>query len=264
LSDNRDLVRLLGTRFIQRRDVKAIQRPNGDWFPENSKFTMQDFEDHLAGKRTLGHYLLDEDNLCKLFAFDIDLVKHGQNCTGTGCKGCQVTFKGTTEKEVQFCALVRDCWISPEIDPDLKSTLTMHLRCMAEGLAVAIDRKLGIPVSILNSGGKGLHVYGFTGPIPAEIAREMALGILEYFGCFVPSRGNNFFKHIDAYPTLEIEVFPKQGTKEKSGYGNLMSLPLGINQRTGKPKYFVNCKSGHDSLPEQNPMLALNGHQPWE
>lgn len=269
MTEERELVRLLGTRFIQRRDVKAVQQKDGAWYPERTPFTMDDFIQHLAGKKTLGHYLLDQDSLCKLFAFDIDLVKHGQNCPSTGCAGCPVLLDPATLEETKNAldapknVVVRDAWLSNN-DPAVKELLTLHLRSLAEGLAVAIDRRLGIPVAILNSGGKGLHVYGFTGPIPADAAREAALGILDYFDCFVPTRGHNFFKHESLYPTLEIEVFPKQGSLEKKEYGNLMSLPLGVNQKTGLPKYFVNCRSGLNSIPEMDPTLALDGHQPWE
>lgn len=263
MSVNKELVKLLGNKFIQRKDVKAFQRDTGEWYPEDKPFTMLDFENHLSGKTTLGHYMLDQDSMCKLFAFDIDLVKHDRSCEDRACKGCSVRFPNLAG-DGELKALVRDCWIGKSDDSEIKQTLTINLRCMAEGLAQRIDRLLGIPVAILNSGGKGLHVYGFTGSIPAEVAREMALGILEGFGCFIPKRGQNFFMHETSYPVLEIEVFPKQGTLKNKEYGNLMSLPLGINRKSKLPKTFVHCKSSLNTLPVMDPMLALNGDQPWE
>lgn len=262
MSDNKELIKLLGNKFIQRRDVKAFQRDTGEWYPEDKPFTMKDFERHLAGTTTLGHYMLDQESMCKLFAFDIDLVKHDRSCEDRACKGCSVTFPSFSGEGTITCK-IREAWLNPDSD-ELRDTLTLNLRCMAEGLAQRIDRLLGIPVAILNSGGKGLHVYGFTGTIPAEVSREMALGILDGFGCFVPKRGQNFFIHETSYPVLEIEVFPKQGTLKNKEYGNLMSLPLGINRKSKLPKTFVHCKSGLNTLPIMDPMMALNGYQPWE
>lgn len=262
MSGNRDLIALLGTRFVQRRDIKAIQRENGEWNPDRTPFKLQDFEDHLVGKKTLGHYMLDQEGMCKLFAFDIDFVKHGQKCPGTGCSGCFVTFPNLVG-EGTFVLNPRQEWLDKNSLDEVKATLILNMRCMAEGLAYLIDRKLGIPVAILNSGGKGLHVYGFTGTISAEVAKTMALTILEALG-LIATRGQNFFRHENHYEVLEIEVFPKQTSLEGKDLGNLMALPLGINRKTKNPRYFIHCKSGLNTLPEMDPTLALSGQQPWE
>ena len=223
----RELVRELGSRFIARKDVKAFQRNDGAWFPDRNPFTMQDFRDHLAGTKTLGHYLLDENSNCKLFAFDIDLVKHGQNCPGPGCKGCPVDFLGmeidpetgnVILNGLEYSRLVRDAFKNPG-EYECYETLVINLRCMADGLARMIHRKYGIPVAIAKSGSKGLHVYGFTGEMPAEVQKQLALDLLTGTGAFEAVRGDNFWKHSSSYPMLEIEVFPKQTSLDGKDLG---------------------------------------------
>jgi len=269
VTDSRELVRLLGTKFIQRKDVKAFQRDDGAWFPDRSAFSMQDFQDHFDGKKTLGHYLLDPDGNCKLFAFDLDLVKHARDCPGATCKGCPVTYSVLTPDDQgnpqstegsTLCGIPREMY---ERDSPALETLTINLRCMAEGLAMQID-KLGIPVAIATSGHKGLHVYGFTGTVPAETAREMAIGILKGLTVFEAFRGQNFWRHAFAYEVLDIEVFPKQTTLDGKDLGNLMSLPLGVHRVTGRKKVFLTMKSALNRFVPMDPEAALSGDSPWE
>lgn len=261
-----ELTRLLGTRFVQRKDVKAFQKDNGEWYPARDfntgadlPMTQQDFRDHFKGTKTMGHYLVDRSGYCKLFAFDIDLVKHNRDCAGNSCKGCPVPIMGMDG--ILYEGIPREVW-GPE--GPVTPVLTTHLRCMAEGLAIRINRELQISTSIATSGHKGLHVYGFTGTMPAESVREVAVGILERFGCFEPFRGQNFWRHKSEYHTLDIEVFPKQGSLDGKEYGNLMALPLGVHRVTGKRKDFITCKARYDRLIPMNPTDALNGDLPWE
>lgn len=232
---------------------------------------MQDFRDHLAGTKTLGHYLLDANSNCKLFAFDIDLAKHGQNCPGTGCKGCPVSFyKMEIDPETgnvvsdgtELVDTVRDAFKDP--NHHVYETLVINLRCMADGLARMIHRKYGIPVAIAKSGSKGLHVYGFTGEMPAEVQKQLALDLLAGTGAFEAVRGDNFWKHSSSYPMLEIEVFPKQTSLDGKDVGNLMSLPLGVNQVTSDKKFFIDSRALPNRLMEKNPMNVLGGDLPWE
>lgn len=267
MADRRELIRLLGTQFVQRRDVKAWQRDNGEWFPDETPMTMADFEAHFDGSKTMGHYMVDQDDKCKLFAFDLDIL------------GCAESFLGSCEGKYPGCTStdrhkhgwmvngeelwLRDEWLKP--DSPYREHLALQLRCLAEGLALRIDRVHKIPVAIANSGGKGLHVYGFTGPFPAEYCIQLAMEILEGFGCFAPTRGNNFFRHDDGqYKAIEIEVFPKQATMEGKRLGNLMKLPLGVNRKTGRRSEFITCKVGYDTLAPMDPQRALEGDLPWE
>jgi hypothetical protein len=279
------LIKLLGQNFVQRKDVKAFQRSDGSWFPVRAgkdgpflPMRRSDFENHLKGTQTLGHYMVEpETNLCKLFAFDIDLTKPVFEPED---KVFRPTYRDENNVE-------RDTWINDGIevpfnprevwqvgnpaatfrkllDPAAKH-LTLCLRSMAEALSSRIYSVLNIPTAILNSGNKGLHVYGFTGSIPADTAREMAISILDSFGVFKPYRGNNFYRHTHAYNCLEIEVFPKQSTVSADGFGNLMRLPLGVNMKSHNKSYFVSCKCGGDRLDlEMTPIRALEGNLPWE
>lgn len=257
-----DLVRLLGTRFVQRKDVKSFQSAEGAWYPSREPMTMADFEAHLSGAKTMGHYLLDTDNNCKFFAFDLDLVKHGRECPGAGCKGCPVLVRGVDG--VDYLTMPRQIWHE---DHPVVPTLTRELRAMAEGLAWTIFEQWegSVPIAISASGHKGLHVYALTGTIKAEAAREAALHVLRHFSSvLVPFKGENFWRHSTEYQTLDIEVFPKQTSLDGKELGNLMSLPLGVNRVTGKPKFFITMKGPQDKLVEMDAERVLSGDNPWD
>jgi len=96
-----ELAKRLGFLFIERRDVKAWQQENGGYFPDYGPLTLKDLRSHLAGlpqygdvlnqdgtprtdknghklralRAHMGHYLVSQENKCRLFAFDIDLKK---------------------------------------------------------------------------------------------------------------------------------------------------------------------------------------------
>jgi hypothetical protein len=263
-----ELVKLLGGNFIQRKDVKAWQRDNGEWFPDETPMTMQDFVAHLDGSKTMGHYMVDQDDKCRLFAFDIDLVGFKDAyigpCNNPDFPDCieQGVHKHGWKYDQQETWL-RDEWLKP--DSPFKEKLTIHLRCVAEGLALKVHRKYQIPVAICDSGGKGVHVYAFTGPLPAEMAVGMGTTVLDEAG-FEPTRGSNFFRHSHGeYTTLEIELFPKQTSLDGKKLGNLMRLPLGINRKTGRRSQFISCRSGYNRLDfTMEPERALGGDLPWE
>jgi hypothetical protein len=142
------------------------------------------------------------------------------------------------------------------------------LSSIAAGFASKINRILGLPTAVAWSGGKGLHVYGFTGTKKASVVRTLAAGLMDDAG-WLPTRGDNFFKHPQhandplAYPHVTIEVFPKQDTVGSDGFGNLMALPLGIHGITKQEKYF--CRLNEDSWTVADPINALSGDVlPWE
>lgn len=253
-----ELVKALGTRFIERKDVKAVQGEENPfdhqvkgWQPIKQPFTMQDFEDHLAGNRTFGHYMLSTEGNCKLFAFDIDLDKEGSYWTAD------------TEPGETIECNPREAWLAGDSHP-AHLCLTTQLRAMAEGLAVRTNRILGIPVAIAYTGRKGLHVYGFTGSKPASVVRQLAVGILDDFGCFDAVKGDVFYKHRTEYRNLTIEVFPKQDSIDGKQFGNLMALPLGIHKETGQRKFFLTTNAPNDKFVEMDPMKVLDGDLPWE
>lgn len=240
-----ELAKLLATRFIQRRDVKAWQFSGGGYHPERTPVAWGDVRAHLSGKKTLGHYLVDADANCRIFAFDIDLAK---------------TAKFDEETEFR----PREEFANPH-SPH-RELLIGDLTRMAEGLARTTHRMFNIPVAISFSGSKGVHVTAFVGEAPAAKCRKAARAVLDSYGCFVPTRGDNFFVHDAEFTALEIETFPKQDRVDgDDGLGNLLRLPLGINRKSGKRSYFVSVGSGpYGDFHEMDPMEVLNGRLPWE
>ena len=92
---NDELGVLFAKRFIQRRDIKAVQLALNDkviYTPDREMkrlgqhaplgFIMPHLEAHLTGAATYGHYMLDADDQCRLFCFDIDLRANDENFTG--------------------------------------------------------------------------------------------------------------------------------------------------------------------------------------
>lgn len=231
MTDQTDaLVALLGKRFITRTDVKALQRADGAYRPVHEKWRVKDLKDHLSGERSYGHYLLSQESQCKLLAYDLDLDKEA-----------------------------RERWAS---DPDSRAGLTKQLRGLAEGIASRAGRLAQCPTAISFSGGKGLHVYVFTGLIDAADAKSCALFVLESFAAVMePYRGEVFWRHKDAdlYPDVSIEVFPKQEKIEEDGLGNLMRLPLGVNAKTGESAFFVDTSAPLEVLEALDPVVALSG-----
>src|SRR5688572_5827747 len=63
--------------MVERRDIKAVQQPDGSYGPDRTPLTVDDIDSHLLGQRTLGHYVVSDDSCCRLLAFDIDLTTTG-------------------------------------------------------------------------------------------------------------------------------------------------------------------------------------------
>lgn len=248
---------LLAKRFIARSDVKAVQRSNGDYNPIDKPFTRRDIEAHLHDEVTYGHYLLNADSQCKLFVFDIDLDKwdilHPENNeylrapTEVDSDGVWHNFAPCDPR-----AVWRDR--SRQVE---RAYFKYQLRMMAQYLAAVVSKELDIRVACTYTGSKGLHVYGFTGLMPASDVRDGANFVIEKIGAFEQYRGNNFFKHevitstpnpvIDhefSYQCLTLEVFPKQSTLDGKGYGNLCRLPLGKNLKSPQdPTFFLDFRA---------------------
>lgn len=241
LSDQ--LANLLAQRFISRSDVKAWQEPSGIYRPDRTKITRADLNAHIARERTMGHYLLGTDDRCKFFCFDIDLAKQG------------VWDGQPIEPRKEFL---------DDASP-YREGLTGQLVIAAESLAREANRAVDVPVAIAFSGSKGVHVYGFTGPEPAADQRTAALSILESIGSFKPLRGANFFAHENPEMSVEIEVFPKQGSLDGKDLGNLLRLPLGRNLKSGREGCFLRCGGGKRAkFARMDPIAALSGVLPWE
>lgn len=240
-----ELAKLLGERFIQRKDVKAWQFPGGGYAPDRSPITFGDLRAHLDCRKTMGHYLLDADDKCRIFAFDIDLAKKMQ-------------FDEDTEIHP------REEFLNPHSVH--REFLIGDLTHMAEGIARRTHRLFDLPVAISFSGSKGVHVTAFCGEVPADKARTAAREVLESFGCFTPTRGDNFFVHDSEWTSLELELFPKQSSLDgKDGLGNLLRLPLGVHRKTKQRSFFLQVgPSPRGSFHEMDPIEALSGRLPWE
>lgn len=275
---NDEVAELLMRYFVQRRDVKAYQcmqvheidtskpakfqqkpHPPGGYHPIRSEFTVEDMKRHLGRKITYGHYLMDSANMCRVFAFDIDLDKEGTWPLKPGEEG--------NNDFVAFNPMAH--WMSRK--PDFARTwIKYQFRMMSQMLAKAIQDELGLPALIAYSGSKGMHVYALAGPITGEQARAGIDIVLDSLGCFEPVRGRNFFKHVNrdpihGYPNFTVEVFPKQERVDNKtkGLGNLMRLPLGRNQKTTDPTFFVDCRHPMAELKPLDPLVALKTLDPW-
>jgi hypothetical protein len=255
-----DIARL----FIQRPDVKAVQTSNGIYMPDRSKFTRQDLEDHVAGKKSYGHYMINPDGNCKLFAYDIDLAKSWLFISPQS--------GGTTKPPEETWTPDGVLPLSPrdvfaDTSHPARPGLITELRAVAEGLAARVQRVLEIPVAISFSGSKGMHVYGFTGSAPAFAVRDAAIEVLKSYDVFEPVRGDNFYRHTNepqwGFPNVEVEIFPKQGSLEGKDLGNLMRLPLGRNLKGGEA-FFVDPNAPAGQLVALDPARALAGGDLWQ
>lgn len=263
--DNKQLVKLLGERLISRKDVKAIEGKDGSWRPATDTgradgkrlpFTMSDFTKHLAGDMTLGHYVIGSDDTCKFFLFDIDVDKEGFYLDLSETDGvADHVMEGGVKCNP------REAWNDPT-HPGHRY-FRQQVYALGLGLGHMIDKTLGIPVAITDSGGKGIHVYGFCGSRPAAAVRELGIGALNHHDLFAPCRGENFFKHRYTYENITIEVFPKQSSLEGKDLGNLVRLPLGVNRKTGLRSRFLRFR-GLEGVSEMDPIRALQGDMPWE
>lgn len=272
------LANLIAKKFIARPDVRAkqvvladgrvIYTPDGrrdregnytEYFP----WDRPALNAHLAGETSYGHYLLAQDDSCKLFAFDVDLEKAGFLPTipldpeADNYQAWSDSFAPCDPREA---------WRN-RAHPG-RPWMKIQFRMIAHILAKAISSELEIPTAAAYSGAKGIHVYGFTGKVPAEDAREAAMIVLDSIGDFEPLRGQNFFRHkdtspVDGYPNLSIEVFPKQSSLEGKDLGNLMRLPLGRNMKTADPTFFIDLTTAISEMSPVDPEYALTTTDPW-
>lgn len=284
--DQAALAGIVAKRFIQRRDVFAEQTSMGGYRPvregSDGPFTAlkgRHLASHFSGEKTYGHYLLDPDNNCRLFAFDIDLEKNtpddqpGPHFVGKYALAPNLeTWTGTHEEWFEAHTIhdfdPRESW-KDRAHPS-RPQVKMQMRFISHMLARSIREELDIETAVTYTGSKGLHVYGFTGPLPAEHVREAAQIVLDSLDCFTANRGKHFFKHnssdpIDGFPNFSIEVFPKQISIGDGGFGNLMRLPLGRNLKSPKePTFFVDMRAPMSELaPHPNPVALLESGNPW-
>ena len=252
-----EVARLLGSQLIERRDAKAIQRSNGGYSPirENMKDTnsplvgwhVNDILDHLNGKATYGHYLVKpETNTVRCFAFDVDIRSRARPEAGEE----PIIWEG---QEID----PREVWLSKNKSV-LRSDIGKQLQGMTYGLGVYVQKILGVKVLFSYSGSKGTHVIAVLDEgTPAADARDAARRVLDATGVMMEDHGENFFKHCDAYPALQVEMFPKQDTVSADSFGNLMRLPLGVNRKTGDHGFFLRIPKDLKRVAVDNPLEVL-------
>lgn len=255
-----ELANLLAKKFIARPDVKARQYPGG-YTPVESKdgqrfpWTRQDLLDHLDGKQTYGHYLLSQASECKLFVFDVDLEKTGFYDVDWPNGNDEDPFRMQ-----EFSP--RDAW-QDRAHP-ARAYMKYQFRMIAHKLGKAIETELEIPWAAAYSGGKGVHVYGFTGLLPASDVRDGAMLVLDSLDSVKNLRGANFFMD-NEYPNMSIEVFPKQSSLDGKDLGNLCRLPLGRNLKNPKdPTFFIDMTTSMSEMRPLDPVYALTTTSQWK
>lgn len=280
-----ELAQIMGERFIQRTDVKAIQFSSGAYVPDNypdlknpSRYQPLGWLGrhvlaHIKGEQTYGYYLLDQENKTKLFAFDIDLEKKGtwvehprwEDIASEDAEHDNRVFDDNTKIHL---GNPRELWANREA-VGARSWYKWQMSQLAHMFCGVIRTQLKLPCAAAYSGSKGIHVYGFTGPVPAQEAREGALIVLDILGQFEPLKGENFFRHKEGgpmgFPSFSVEIFPKQSTIEnKDGYGNLMRLPLGRNLKSPDPTFFLDLTAPLAQLkPHPDPVKLLTTGEPY-
>lgn len=263
-----ELAKLYAKLYVARRDVKAIQRTSGAYNPVESPWTMQDFQDHLSGSRTYGHYLLSPTNECKFFAFDIDLDELNPDKPDN-----KLQVPNAQDSDGVWGDFVladpRAIWLDRRYAIQ-RNYLKYQMRMMAQELARTIAAEFDIQTAVTYTGAKGVHVYGFTGLLPAKDVREGAELILRKTDHFVPHLGSNFFKYKDSgdheasNQCFTVEVFPKQIEIKEGGYGNLMRLPLGTNLKNPQdPTFFVDMRAPLTQLKPRDAIEALTTLNQW-
>lgn len=277
---SKELTNLIVSRMIARKDAKAIQRFNGDGEviytpvrtgPKDAKvdvpWSREDFEAHLAGDKTFGHYLVNTDNECKIVCFDIDLRKEGY------LPQVHDTANGVPPDNFVKVDDLRGAWHNRrEVG---RTFMKSQFRLAAHQLSRIVQENLGseYDVCVAYSGNKGVHVYVLLPEArDAEMARQMGVMVMDASGCWVPNTESSeiFFRHdnqdpSEGMPNLSIEVFPKQGNVNGGGYGNLVRLPLGKNLKHTDPTFFIDMTAPLVDLKPLDPIRALTpGYNMWQ
>lgn len=266
------LATLFAKRFIQRRDVKAVQFSSGAFVPDRELknlgqhgplgWTMDHLNAHLEGRATYGHYLIDHDNLARCFVIDIDLKKEGF--------WCSMPPFGDAEVVATPCNL-RETWLDRS-QIEARQWLKTQMNSLAHRLCGLIRDDSLFGCAAAYSGSKGIHIYGFLkegGSLPAHQLRDAAIDYIDQTEEWQLIRGKNLWTHVVEDPFLgyqnyTIEVFPKQHTLDGKDLGNLVRLPLGRNLKSEDPTFFLDLTGSiGDFRPHPNPVQLLETGDPY-
>lgn len=274
---NNELAALFAKRLIQRRDVKAVQFDSGAYSPDRELkhlnhwgpvgFEMQHLEHHLTGVATYGHYLLDANDMARCFCFDIDLKSNSDKFTGHYVDFEQQASAGEHVAPIPFDP--REAWLD-RAHPSRPWT-KYQFGMLARKLTATIQKELGIGTAAAYSGNKGIHVYGFTGPMPAAQVRAAALFALETTDDWELERGDHIWRYKlqdpdMGYPNVNLEVYPKQDSLADKDLGNLLRLPLGVNRKNpADPTFFLDLNTPVGVFaPHPDPVRLLDTGNPYE
>jgi hypothetical protein len=271
-----ELANQIARRFIARADAKAKQNSNGDYMPDRVDpkdpqsaaipWSRDAVLKHLSEQVTYGHYFLDHDDTCKLFAFDIDLIDTEIPLPSRPRPALETITDAEIEAwEADFTPQSpRKAWLN-RAHP-ARPMLKLAFRDVAGRLASVVHREAEIECAVAYSGAKGVHVYGFTGRMSAADVREGALLVLNMMGGWKPMTGRASTYLHEKWPMFTLEVYPKQDKLSGGGFGNLMRLPLGKNLKNPKdPTFFVDLSAPLNELRQVDPMWALTegAKNPW-
>lgn len=284
---SKELATVIAKKFIQNKTVKAVQMQNGAYIPDSSLRKPGDHAPlgwhgrhvlaHLEGQRTYGNYMLDENNLVKFFALDIDLRDPDDDDElGAWYELPDFSTLPDDMSDDEFAKHVVEHQCSPRQQwSDRRATQARNwfkwqMSQMAHRFCGVITRDLGLKCAAAYSGAKGIHVYGFMPkPTPAGEAREGALLALDIVNEYELLRGKSFYIHKEpgmmGFRNFTIEVYPKQDeVHNKNGLGNLLRLPLGRNLKSSDPTFFLDLKVPLAKLaPHANPIQLLESGDPY-
>lgn len=261
--------------FVQRRDVYALQNPDGSYRPIHQELTEQIVQRHLDGQITIGHYTADPHGLTRVLAFDVDLETEG-TWTRYPLPEQYPALAGDELDRwmASHCQNIayapREAW-RDRTHPS-RGFVKYMLRQVSEALAYGLRTELGLHTAIAYSGSKGVHVYGFTDPVDVAEARagcELALDAAGALlgGTFELHRGKNFYKLYSGPAwgdSFAVEIFPKQSSMEGRKLGNLMRLPLGVNLKNpADPCFFIDRTTAYTHLDPAPAEVALDRSRAW-
>lgn len=255
----RRTVELMGRLLVARKDGKAIEtKINGywGWIPDRERvprgqdpnsgalipMRMQDFTEHLLGRRCMGTYLLDQDSMVKFLAFDLDLTKSGRFLIVREIEELETVIRDMTPEEVSAQleldlqhGNLEEALHQPHLPAHRWSRIILSTTAW---IVVGFVRQiLGLESLAVLTGG-GMHVLvPFPDLVPAADARRMGREVMDA-AKWQPLKGDNFFAVGDEGSGITVEVFPKQDTNQ--GFGNLIRLPLGWHGGAQRRTTFVN------------------------
>lgn len=164
-----------------------------------------------------------------------------EHFNGEKTLGTYLTRMDNTSKLMVFDLDVKKAWLENYADSALERKRINALLKQSTQKLVDICSMLDIEPLIELSGNKGLHFWFFSQePIACRYWRTLGKWLLAKLNA-VPEE-------------LSWEIFPKQDRVATDGLGNLVKLPLGIHQKSGRRSYFIDKSSFR---PYQNQFQVL-------